>query len=42
MQIEPSSTSYICTSHLHNINENKPLLHQVPNKIFKNKIIPSI
>jgi hypothetical protein len=27
IQIEPSSTSYICTSHLHNINENKPLLH---------------
>ncbi len=42
IQIEPSSTSYICTSCLHNMNANKPPLYQVPIKIFKNKIIPWI
>ncbi len=41
-QIEPSSTSYICTSCLHNINENKLPLYQVLNIISKNTIIPSI
>jgi hypothetical protein len=41
IQIEPSSTSYSCTSCLHNISENKSPLYQVPNKISKNKIIPS-
>jgi hypothetical protein len=38
-QIKPSSTSYICTSCLQNISENKPPLYQVPNKISRNKII---
>jgi hypothetical protein len=42
IQIKPSSTSYICTSYLHNIVKNKPRLYQVPNKVFRNKIIPSI
>jgi hypothetical protein len=42
IQIAPSSTSYICTSCLCNINENKPPLHQVPNKISKKKIIPLV
>jgi len=35
--IKPNSTSYICTSCLHNINENKPPLYQEPNKFFKTK-----
>ncbi len=42
IQIKASLTSYICTSCLCNINENKKTLYQVPNKKFKNKIIPSI
>ncbi len=42
IQIKLSSTSYICTSCLHNISENKPPLYQVPNKISINKIISSI
>jgi len=37
IQIEPSSTSYICTNCLHNISENKSPLYQVLNK-FRNKI----
>jgi hypothetical protein len=40
IQIKPSSTSYICKICLHNINENKPPLFQVPNQIYRNKIIP--
>jgi hypothetical protein len=42
IQIELSSTIYICTICLHNINENKPPLYQVPNKVFRNKIIPLV
>jgi len=42
IQIKPSSTSYICTSFLHNISENKPPLYQVPNNFFRNKIIPLV
>jgi hypothetical protein len=42
IQIKPSSTSYICTSCLHNISENKPPLYQVSNKISRNKIISLI
>jgi hypothetical protein len=42
IQIEPISTSYICTNYLHNISKNKPPLYQiqVPNIIFRSKIIP--
>jgi hypothetical protein len=42
IQIETSSTTYICISCLHNISENKLPLYQVPNKIYKNKIIPLV
>jgi hypothetical protein len=42
IQIKPSSTTYICTSCLHNISENKPALNQTPNNCFWNKIIPSV
>ncbi len=42
IQLEHSSTSYMCTSCLHNISENKPSLYQVPNKISTNKIIPLV
>jgi hypothetical protein len=42
IQIERSSTTYICTSSLHNINKNKTILYQVPNKICRNKIIPLV
>jgi len=38
IQIEPNSTSYICTNFLQNINENKPPLYQVLNKKFRKKI----
>jgi hypothetical protein len=41
IQIKLSSTSYICISCLHNINENKPS-YQVQNMFFRNKIILSI
>jgi hypothetical protein len=41
-QIEPGYTSYICTSYLHNVNENKLALCWVLNRIFKNKIIPLV
>ncbi len=37
-----SLTSYICTSCLRNINENKQPLYQVLNNFFRNKIIPLI
>jgi hypothetical protein len=37
-----SSKSYICTSCLHNIIENKPSLYQVPKIISSNKIIPLV
>jgi hypothetical protein len=37
IQIEPNSTTYICTSCLHDINGNKTPLYQVPNKICKKK-----
>ncbi len=39
---EPSSISYICTSCLRNINENKPPLYQISNNFFRNKIIPLV
>jgi hypothetical protein len=42
IQIESNSTSYIGTSCLCNISENKTPLYQVPNKILKYKIIPSV
>jgi hypothetical protein len=42
IQIKFSSTSYTCTSCLHNISENKSLLYQVQNHISKNKIIPLV
>jgi (p)ppGpp synthase/HD superfamily hydrolase len=42
IQIEPSSTSYICTSYLHNISENKPPIYQALNYFFGNKIIPLV
>jgi hypothetical protein len=42
IQIKPSLTSYIFTSYLRNISENKPPLYQVPNKISRKKIISSI
>jgi hypothetical protein len=42
IQIKLSSTSYICMSFKNNINENKPLLYQIPNKIHRNKIIPLV
>jgi hypothetical protein len=42
IQIEPNSTTYICTSCLHNISENKPPLYQVSNNFFRNKIIPLV
>jgi hypothetical protein len=37
IQIKPNSTSYICTSCLHNISENKLSLYQVPKKVAKKK-----
>jgi hypothetical protein len=42
IQIKPNSTLYICTTCFHNISENKSPLYQVPNKMFRNKIIPSV
>jgi hypothetical protein len=33
---------YPLISCLHNVNENKPPLYQVLNKIYKNKIIPLV
>jgi hypothetical protein len=42
IQIEPSYTSYKCTSFLHNINENNLVLYRVLNRIFQNKIIPLV
>jgi hypothetical protein len=39
IQIKPSSISYIWTSCLHTINENKPPLYQVINNFLSNKII---
>ncbi len=42
IQIKPSSTSYICTSWLHNINENKRFFYQVLNIFSGNKIIPLV
>jgi hypothetical protein len=40
IQVELSSTSYMCTSCFHNISENKPPLYQVLNKKVINKKIP--
>jgi hypothetical protein len=42
IEIDFSSTSYICTSCLHDINEKKFHLYKVLNKISKNKIIASL
>jgi len=42
IQIKLISASYICTSFLHNINENKSPLYEILNNIFRKKIIPSI
>jgi hypothetical protein len=42
IQIEFNSTSYICTSCLHNIIVNIPPLYQIPNNFFKNKIVPLV
>jgi hypothetical protein len=39
IQIKYSSTSYICTSCLYNIDEDKQLLYQEPNRIWKTRII---
>jgi hypothetical protein len=37
IKIKPSSTLYICSNCLHNINENKSPSYQVPNISLKNK-----
>jgi hypothetical protein len=42
IQIKPNSTSYICTSCLHNINETKHPLYEILIIIFRNKIIPFV
>lgn len=39
IQIKFSSTSYICKSCLYNIDENKQLLYQEPNRIWKTRLI---
>ncbi len=38
IQLKFNSTSYICTCYLYNIDEDKQLLYQVPNRILKNKL----
>jgi len=42
LKIQPSSTLYICTSCLHNINEDKLPLYQVSNIIPKREIVPLV
>lgn len=40
IEIEPNSTTYICTSCLYNIYEDKSPIYQVTNKNSRNTIIP--